>query len=99
MINIAAHVRIFDPEPEDDLVVKRTAAIKDLSSRYSKKQTVEVILQRANDLARAVEVKGKLSETLAEEIEIAVFKYAEAFVAKGQATDDSLRPTWRTEIA
>jgi hypothetical protein len=84
MINIAAHVRIFDPEPEDDLVTKRTSAIAELCSNYGKGgRQVLAIFQSANDLARAVEVKAGLSEALAREIETAVRKSASAFVADG----------------
>lgn len=84
MINIAVHVRIFNPDPEDDLVTKRTSAIKELSSRYTKKQTVQNIFRLANDLAKAVEVNGGIPETLAKEIEASLRKSAKAFIAEGQ---------------
>lgn len=84
-INIATHVRIFDPDPQDDLVVKRTAAIDALGGRFNKKSTVPAILQWANDLAIAVESKGShLSDLLSKEIEAAIRKPSDAFVAEGQ---------------
>lgn len=84
MINIAAHVRIFDPNPNDDLVTKRTSAIKDISARYSKARPVLDIFKSANDLAQAVDAKGSLSETLTKEVVAAVSKTATAFIADGQ---------------
>jgi hypothetical protein len=84
MSNIATHVRIFDPQPTDDLVTKRTAAIKELSSGFAKGRSVPEIFQSANDLALAVEAKGAFSEALAKEIESAISKPAEAFIAEGQ---------------
>lgn len=84
-INIAAHVRIFDQDPEDDLVVKRTAAINALAGRFGKKSSALAILQWANDLAMAVEWKGsQLSDLLSREIEAAIRKPSDAFVAEGQ---------------
>jgi hypothetical protein len=86
MTDIATHVRIFDPDPEDELVVKRTAAIKDLSSRYGKGgRQVPAILQTANDIAAALEPKGAISAAMGAEVEEAVRKAgAEAFVAAEQ---------------
>ena len=85
MTDIATHVRIFDTAPDDDLVTKRTAAIKDLASRHNKSKAVPVILQSANDLALAVEAKGKVSDALSNDIQAAIRKAgAEAFVASEQ---------------
>ena len=84
MTNIATHVRIFDPSPSDDLVTKRTKAVTTLSSGFGRKQSVLSTLQSANDLARATEVGGELSGTLASQIEKAVQQSAKAFIAKGQ---------------
>ena len=86
MTDIATHVRIFDPDPGDDLVVKRAAAIKDLASRYSKGgRQVAAILQTANDIAAALEANDKVSDAMSKEVEDAIRKGgAEAFVAAGQ---------------
>ena len=84
MINIAMHVRIFDPSPSDDLVTKRTQAVTTLSSGYGRRQSVLSTLQAANDLARATEEGGELSEPLAMQIEKAVRQSATAFIAEGQ---------------
>lgn len=85
MTDIAAHVRIFDPDPSDDLVTKRTAAIKELATRYSKSRPAPAILQDANDLTAAVEAKGHVSAAMGKDIEAAIRKAgAEAFVVEGQ---------------
>src|SRR5437879_2375507 len=85
MTDIATHVRIFDADPEDDLVAKRAAAIKDLAARHNKSKSVPLIFQSANDLALAVEVNGKIAEALSKEVETAVRQAgAEAFVASGE---------------
>ena len=84
MIDIAAHIRIFDPTPSDDLVKKRTTAIKLLSSNLKKTRSVETIFQWVNDLARALEVDGELSETLVNKIEAAVRKSSIAFIAENE---------------
>jgi hypothetical protein len=85
MTDIATHVRIFDSDPADDLVVKRAAAIKELASRYRKGRPVAAILQAANDIAAAVEARGKVSDTMSKEVESAVRNGgADAFVAAGK---------------
>lgn len=83
MINIAAHVRIFDPDPEDDLVTKRTSAIRELASRFAKARNVSTIFKSANDLAWSVDVEGGNSEALAKDIEAAVRKFSKAFISDG----------------
>lgn len=85
MTDIATHVRIFDADPEDDLVAKRAAAIKDLATRHLKSREVRLIFQTGNDLALAVETKTKVPEALRDEVEAAVRDAgAEAFVASEQ---------------
>jgi hypothetical protein len=84
MISIANHVRIFDSQPADDLVVKRTAAIKLLEATYGKGRAVPATLQSANDIAHAVDAKGCFTRELAAEIEAAIRKSADAFVGEGE---------------
>ena len=82
MIDIATHIRIFNPTPSDDLVVKRTTAIKLLSSRLNRLRNLKPIFQWVNDLAQAIDVDGELSETLESKIELAIRNSARAFVAE-----------------
>ena len=82
MIDIATHIRIFDPAPSDDLVKKRITAIKSLTSSLNRLRNLKPIFQWVNDLARAIDMDGELSETLELKIEHAIRKSAQAFVAE-----------------
>src|SRR5450755_773793 len=84
MTNIAAHVRIFDLTPDDDLVTKRIVAIRNLAAYFKEQRSVQEIFQLANDLALGVEAKTDISAALTATIETAIRKSAEAFVADGQ---------------
>ena len=84
MKDIAAHIRIFDLNPSDDLVKKRTSAVRKLAARFAKLRTSLAIFQSANDLATAVQDGGELSDTLARQIETDLRQSASAFVADGQ---------------
>ena len=83
MTALAIHIRIFDAEPTDDLVEKRTNAINDLSDSFFKRKSSHEILQLANDLSGAVATNGSVSNSLASEIETAIKSYSPAFVHAG----------------
>jgi len=84
MTDIAIYIRIFDLEPTDELVQKRTSAIKDLCASYAKRKTVADILELANDLAVAVTAKASIPTALAREVEVAIKPLSPAFVQEGQ---------------
>jgi hypothetical protein len=84
MVDIATHVRIFEMAPTDDLVEKRTAAVKELGTRFSQRETVSKILQLANDLSVGIATKGKIPDALAEEIGAAIKEQSASFVLTGQ---------------
>lgn len=84
MVDIAKHIRIFNPDPTDDLVRKRTTAIDALCLKLSRTSSVKVVFQWANDLSRAVEARGEISNFLIDRIENTIRESAEAFVAEGQ---------------
>src|SRR5208282_3106954 len=84
MVDIATHVRIFEMAPTDDLVEKRTAAVKELAIRFSQRETVPKILQLANDLSVGIARKGKIPDALAAEIGAAIKEQSVAFVLSGQ---------------
>jgi GTPase-associated system helical domain len=83
MTSIAGHIRIFDHEPTDDLVLKRTAAICELSKHYQEGNTVTAILQTANDIALAAQLHGSFSVQQGAVVEAAIQKSSEAFIAEG----------------
>jgi hypothetical protein len=84
MPDIAVVVRIFEPEPTDDLVEKRGKAIKEIAARFAKRKNVAEILQLANELALSVAPKGALAPNLATEIEAAIKKESTSFVKDGE---------------
>ena len=84
MTDIATHIRIFDLTPSDELVEKRTEAIKRISTNFIKSQSVLRIFQWANDVARAVEADRRLSENLGELIETEIRRSAKAFIGDGE---------------
>lgn len=57
MTDIARHIRIFDKEPSDELVQKRTAAISSIAQQFGKLKTVQDILRLVDDLASGTESK------------------------------------------
>ncbi len=84
MTSYPTHIRIFDADPTDDLVKKRTLSIKELSAKFLSGQAGLDSLRRANDLAIAIEAKGRLSDVLSDSVAAAVSKQATAFVKEGQ---------------
>ena len=83
MVNIAKHIRIFNTEPSDDLVDKRTAAIAKLTAVLGKKARLPEILQLANNVAAGVIDPNKLSTALATEVEAAIKERSTAFDRDG----------------
>lgn len=83
MVDVAAHVRIFAAVTDDDLVEKRTAAVKDLAGKLVKDTQVTALLKAANDVALAVDAKAPSPASLAEDVQTSVRKTAKAFLAEG----------------
>ena len=83
MVNIAKHIRIFNTEPSDYLVDKRTAAIAKLTAVLGKKARLPEILQLANNVAAGVIDPNKLSTALATEVEAAIKERSTAFDRDG----------------
>lgn len=54
MNDIAEHVRIFKPNPDDDFVTKREAAIKVVAAKIGKKNTFDELLVLAADVSTAL---------------------------------------------
>lgn len=83
MSHIASHIRIFTPEPTDDLVGKRTTAIGEIATAIKGRRDVSELLRTANDLASAIGKGGSLSASLVEAIEGSIRKSSSSFVADG----------------
>jgi hypothetical protein len=57
MADVATHVRIFDPDPSDDLVTKRTAVVKDLAAKLVNDRDIDALIAVADGIAKAC-IKG-----------------------------------------
>ncbi len=82
MVDVAAYARIFAAVPDDDLVGKRTSAVKDLGAKIVKGNQIPVLLQYANDIALAVDASAGAPATLLGDVQASVRKTAVAFVAE-----------------
>lgn len=87
MVDIAQHIRIFDTKPADDLIKKRTAAIKDIAAKLTSPKSVGELFKVANDVVTAARFDKKLPEGLAEEATAAIKKHSLAFVKAGSAIE------------
>lgn len=82
MVDIAAYARIFAAIPDDDLVGKRTSAVKDIGAKIVKGNQTAVLLQYANDIALAADASAGPPAALLSEVQASVRKTAVAFVAE-----------------
>jgi hypothetical protein len=81
MTHIATHIRIFNVNPSDELVEKRTAAVGEIAKIMGAQRNVDELLRYGNDLAIAVQQGGSLSQSLTGMIEGAIRNSSTAFVA------------------
>lgn len=79
-MDIARYVRIFEKNPDDELVHKRTNAISSLVKTYKAITTVADLLQLASDLTKAVAKRGTLPDSRIDEIEAAIREESSSFV-------------------
>lgn len=54
MRDFVEHIRIFEINPDDDFVTKRTAAVKVVATKISKRNKFDDLLAAANELAEAL---------------------------------------------
>jgi len=85
MVDIARSVRIFDPNPTDDLVLKRTKGVEALAVKYGKAKTVSDLLQIAHDVVSGLSsVTFDLPDARVEEIELILRKESPSFDRAGE---------------
>ncbi|MFL6388856.1 MAG: GTPase-associated system all-helical protein GASH [Terriglobales bacterium] len=85
MIDIARHVRIFDKEPSDDLVNKRTIIIGSMAEKFLKFKTYDDYFGLVEDIAVALESKDfHLPDKRTKEVEEAIRTQSSAFDHAGQ---------------
>jgi hypothetical protein len=85
MTDIARHIRIFEKDPSDDLVQKRTTVVKTVADKFKKLKYVTDLLALANDIATAVSSDNfALSEARTTELEGLIKAESQAFVRDGE---------------
>jgi hypothetical protein len=85
MVDVARHIRIFDKEPSDDLVIKRSTTIAAMAEKFLKLKTYEDYFQVAEDLAHALEAEGfRVPDNRAVDVEEAIRAESPAFDRDGQ---------------
>lgn len=84
MVDVAQHIRIFDQKPADELVPKRTSAIKDLAGKLTGPKDVEGLMKMASSLVAAAKFDKKLPDDFANEVTASIKKHAPAFVREGR---------------
>lgn len=79
MSDYARHFKIFNAQPTDELVEKRTRNITDLGSAFRKKADVTSVLDLASDITAGFSA-GRLASELREQVAKVIVKSSPAFV-------------------
>ena len=83
-MDIAKCVRIFEPEPDDDFVVKREAAIRELGTQFLKKRNVPDLMGIGSGICEVFRDSPSIPDVLAEQVEAAIKKQSASFVRDGR---------------
>ena len=83
-MDIAKCIRIFEPEPDDDFVTKRGAAIKDLRTGFLKKRNISELMTIGSGVCEAFRDSPSVPDALATQIEAAIKKHSSSFVQDGR---------------
>ena len=83
-MDIAKCVRIFEPEPDDDFVIKREAVIKDLRARFLKIKTISKLMTIVSGACEVFRDSSSIPDNLATQIEDAIKKKSPSFVKDGR---------------
>lgn len=85
MADVARHIRIFDKDPSDDLVNKRSLTISSMAENFLKLVSYNDYFQVAEDIASALESEVfRVPDNLAIEVEEAIRLHNTAFDREGQ---------------
>ena len=79
-MNIAKCLRIFEPEPDDDFVTKREAAIKDLRTKLLRIKTVSHLMELGSGVCEVFRESPSMPAALAIKIERAIKMQSASFV-------------------
>ena len=89
-MDVARFVRIFEPDPSDDFVAKRTAAIRQLKTYFLKQRNVGNLMSLASETFGVFQNPHVVPETYAVAIEAAIKKQSESFVRDGRDLEMSV---------
>lgn len=92
-MDIAKCVRIFEPEPDDDFVIKREAAIKDLRATFSKKRNISELMALGSGACEIFRESPAIPDPLAAQVEAAIKKQSASFVQDGRDLEISVCAT------
>lgn len=85
MADIAKHIRIFDPNPSDDFVNKRTTAVNAIETAIKKKTTPQELFEFANGLLIAINNPDVANDAVNNVSVGALKKSSSAFVADSES--------------
>ena len=83
-MDIAKIARIFEPDPDDDLVSKREIAIRNLGTQFSKDKNVTALMVIGSEVCEAFRDSPSMSDALATKVEAAIKKQSASFVKDGR---------------
>lgn len=85
MVDVAKHIRIFDKQPSDDLVDKRSIIVSAMAEKILKFKSYEDHFSLVEDIAKALESEEfPLPAKRAGEVEEAIQAQSSAFTREGQ---------------
>jgi hypothetical protein len=85
MADVARHIRIFDKEPSDDLVNKRSKTVAAMAETFLELESYDDYFQVAEDIAHTLESEGfRVPDNRAIEVEQAIRAESSAFDREGQ---------------
>ena len=79
-MDIAKCVRIFEPEPDDDLVNKRETAINKLRANFTKKKDICSLMRKGSVVCEVFRNTPKIPEEIAVQIETVIKKNSPSFI-------------------
>ena len=83
-MDIAKCVRIFEPEPNDDYVAKREAAIARLRTQFLKKRNISDLMGIGSGVCEVFRDSPSLSDALVSQVATAIKRESASFVQDGR---------------
>ena len=90
MIDIAKCVRIFDPDPSDDFIAKREAAIKGLRTKFLKQRKVTGLMKLGSDVLGVFRYPPICPPANIDVIEDAIKRESVSFIREGRDLEMSV---------